>query len=73
MDFVFAKILLNSGVSANYTVAVGLYRMLDKSLINSYFSIFCACGIIISVPISILYVIMQRFYVEGVTGGAVKG
>lgn len=73
MDFVFAKIILNAGISANYTVAVGLYRMLDKSLINSYFTIFCCGGVIISIPISILYVVMQKFYVEGVTNGAVKG
>jgi len=73
MDFVFAKIILNAGISANYTVAVGLFRMLDKSLINTYFTIFCCGGVIVSIPISILYVIMQKFYVEGVTNGAVKG
>ena len=52
---------------------MGLYRMLDKSLINTYFSQFCAGGVLVSIPISILFVIMQRFYVEGVTNGAVKG
>ena len=72
-DFVFAKMILNSGISDTWTVAIGLYNMLEKSLINSYFSIFCAGGVIVSIPISVLFVIMQKFYVDGITGGAVKG
>lgn len=73
MDFVFAKMILNAGISSYYTVAIGLYAMLEKSLINSYFTIFCCGGVIVSVPISILFFLMQKFYVEGITGGAVKG
>jgi len=72
-DFVFAKLMLNSGLSKDWTVAIGLYNMLDKALINKYFSIFCAGGILISIPISILFIIMQKYYVEGVAGGATKG
>ena len=72
-DFVFAKLMLNSGISKDWTVAIGLYNMLDRSLVNKYFSIFCAGGFVVSIPISILFVIMQKYYVEGVTGGAVKG
>lgn len=72
-DFVFAKLILNSGISNDWTVAIGLYNMLNKSLINKYFSIFCAGGVVVSIPISILFVIMQKFYVEGITGGSVKG
>lgn len=73
MDFVYAKMILNAGISSQYTVAIGLYKMLDKNLINEYFTQFCAGGVLVSIPISILFVIMQKFYVEGVTGGAVKG
>ena len=73
MDFVYAKMILNAGISANYTVAVGLYKMLEKSLINTYFTQFCCGGVLVSIPISILFFIMQKFYVEGVTNGAVKG
>ena len=72
-DFVMAKLMLNSGKAEDWTVAIGLYNMLDKSLVNSYFSVFCAGGVIVSIPISILFVIMQKFYVEGITGGSVKG
>lgn len=72
-DFVLAKLMLNSGLSKDWTVAIGLYNMLDKALINKYFSIFCAGGLLISIPISILFVIMQKYYVEGVAGGSTKG
>lgn len=73
MDFVFAKIILNAGISSQWTVAIGLFNMLEKSLINTYFTQFCAGGVLVSIPISILFMIMQKFYVEGITGGAVKG
>ncbi len=70
-DFVMAKMILNSGLSADWTVAIGLYNMLQKTLINNYFALFCAGGVLVS--ISILFVIMQKFYVEGITSGADKG
>ena len=73
MDFVMARMMLNSGISSEWTVAIGLFNMLDKSLINTYFTQFCAGGVLVSIPISILFIIMQKFYVEGITGGAVKG
>lgn len=73
MDFVFASLMLNSGVSAEKTVALGLFSMVDKINRNNYFAQFCAGGVIVSIPISILFVIMQKFYVEGITGGSVKG
>ena len=72
-DFVVAKMILNSGVSTDWTVAIGLYNMLQKALVNSYFSRFCAGGVLVAIPISILFVIMQKFYVEGITSGAAKG
>ncbi len=72
-DFVMAKMILNSGISADWTVSIGLYNMLERTLINSYFSRFCAGGVLVSIPISVLFMIMQKFYVEGITGGSVKG
>lgn len=73
MDFVFAKIILNAGISSQWTVSIGLFNMLEKSLINTYFTQFCAGGVLVSIPISVLFMLMQKFYVEGITGGAVKG
>ena len=72
-DFVFAKIILNSGISSDWTVAIGLYNMLKKNLLPTYFSRFCAGGVLVGIPIGILFIIMQKFYVEGITGGSVKG
>jgi arabinogalactan oligomer/maltooligosaccharide transport system permease protein len=73
MDFMFASIMLNSGIATDWTVAIGLYNMLERTLIVSYFARFCAGGVLVSIPISILFIIMQKFYVEGITGGATKG
>lgn len=73
MDFVFASLMLSSGVSSQKTVALGLFSMVDKVNRNTYFAQFCAGGVVVSIPISALFVIMQRFYVEGITGGSVKG
>ncbi len=73
MDFIFSNIIIKSRLSGDWTVAVGLYNMLHKSSVNTYFSRFCAGGVLVSIPISVLFVIMQKFYVESVTGGSVKG
>ncbi len=73
MDFVYASLIMSSGVSADRTVALGLFSLVDKVNRNRYFAQFCAGGVIVSIPISVLFIIMQRFYVEGVTTGATKG
>ena len=73
MDFILAKIMLNSGIASDWTVALGLFGMLDRSRKSVYFGQFCAGGVLVSIPISILFVIMQKFYVEGITGGSTKG
>lgn len=73
MDFVYATIIMSSGVAADKTVALGLFSMVDKTNRNRYFGQFCAGGVLVSIPISLLFIIMQRFYVEGVTSGATKG
>ncbi len=73
MDFIYASLIMSSGVTADKTVALGLFTMVDKVNRNRYFAQFCAGGVLVSIPISALFVIMQRFYVEGVTAGSVKG
>ena len=71
MDFVFASIMLNTNETR--TVATGLFSMVSKVNRNNYFAQFCAGGVLVSIPISVLFIIMQKFYVEGITGGSVKG
>ena len=50
------------------TVAMGLFNLVQRTLVSDYFSLFCAGGVMVAIPISILFVIMQKFYVEGITG-----
>jgi arabinogalactan oligomer/maltooligosaccharide transport system permease protein len=72
MDFIFASVIMKDNYK-NYTIAVGLYQMTTRENVYKYFTQFCAGAVLIAVPITILFVIMQRNYVEGVTGGSVKG
>ena len=71
-DFVFARYIA-FGSSAGSNVAVGLYNWLNKDQINTYYTVFCAGGVLVAVPVTILFLCLQKYYVEGVTGGAVKG
>ena len=73
MDFVYASLIMSSGVAADKTVSLGLFSLVDKVNRNRYFAQFCAAGVIVSIPISVLFIIMQRYYVEGIAVGAVKG
>lgn len=73
MDFVIAKLMIRSKNPEDWTVAMGLYNLVQKTLVGDYFSVFCAGGIIVAIPISVLFILMQKFYVEGIAGGAVKG
>jgi len=72
MDFIFARVILGDQVQ-KYTVAIGLFRMTAPDTINQWFMAFTAGCIIIAIPITIMFMVMQRYYVEGITGGAVKG
>ena len=72
MDFIFARFLMGTNYDT-YTVAIGLYDMLDKTRIYEYFRQFAAGSVCVAVPIIVLFMCLQRYYVEGVTGGAVKG
>lgn len=73
MDFVMARLMIRSKNPVDWTVAMGLFNLVQRTLVGNYFSVFCAGGVIVAIPISVLFVLMQKFYVEGITGGAVKG
>ena len=70
LDFVMVKTIANS--QDNYTVALGLWKMLDREFISNWFARFCAGAVCVSIPIAILFIIMQRFYEESMSG-SVKG
>ncbi len=70
-DYIFAKVILGQD-TRYYTIAIGLWTMLEKEYIDIYFTQFYAGCVIISIPISILFLMTQKCYVEGLSG-AVKG
>ncbi len=72
VDFIFVSVIMKDDYQ-NYTVALGLYRMLEREHIYEYFTRFCAGAVLVAIPITLLFIKIQKFYVEGVTGGAVKG
>ena len=71
LDFIFAKVICGAK-SQYYTVSIGLWNMLEKEYITDWFNCFCAGAVCVSIPIAALFMIMQKFYQEGVSG-AVKG
>ncbi len=70
-DYIFPSMLFGDKQSS-YTVAVGLYWLTDFKRIDTYYTQFAAGAVIVAVPIVILFVWLQRFYVEGLSG-SVKG
>ena len=71
-DYMYAS-LIAFGNTRSYNVAVGMYSFLDREHIAAYFTRFCAGGVVIAVPIVLLFLWLQKYYVAGVTGGSVKG
>ena len=71
-DYVFAQ-YISFGTSSGMNVAVGLYRWLNKDQIAQCYTMFCAGGVLVAIPVTVLFMCLQKYYVEGVTGGAVKG
>lgn len=71
LDFIFAKVICRASAQY-YTVSIGLWRMLEKEYIDSWYTCFAAGAVVISIPISILFLMTQKFYAEGMSG-AVKG
>lgn len=70
LDFVMAKVIART--QSNYTVALGLWLMLQKEYIQNWYARFAAAAVLISIPIAILFILMQRFYQESMAG-SVKG
>lgn len=71
-DFIFVNTIISD--REKYTLSLGLYKMInsEKNSFNDNFTVFCAGAFIVGVIIVTLFMSMQRYYVEGITGGAVK-
>ncbi|MBE6942475.1 MAG: sugar ABC transporter permease [Ruminococcaceae bacterium] len=71
-DFSFARYISNNNVEG-MNAAVGLFSWLNQDQINNNYTMFCAGGVVVALPVTLLFIFLQKYYVEGVTGGAVKG
>lgn len=70
MDFILPRIILRS--PENYTLALGLYNFVNAQFANN-FTRFAAGSILIAIPISIVFLLLQRYLISGLTSGATKG
>ena len=71
-DFVFARYISMNNIEG-MNVAVGLNSWLTLDAIDQKYTMFCAGGVLVALPVTLLFLFLQKYYVEGVTGGAVKG
>ena len=71
VDYIFAKVIMGNDTQY-YTIAIGLWTMLEKEYVEYYYTQFYAGCVVISIPLCILFLLTQKCYVEGVSG-AVKG
>ncbi|MCR4778510.1 MAG: sugar ABC transporter permease [Lachnospiraceae bacterium] len=72
VDFIFVSVIMKDNYN-NYTVAKGLYTMVERENIYEYYTAFCAGAVLVSIPIVLLFIKLQKYYVAGVTSGAAKG
>ncbi|MDY6062265.1 MAG: sugar ABC transporter permease [Erysipelotrichaceae bacterium] len=72
VDFIFVSVIMKDN-SSKFTVALGLFQMLTRENIYNYFTVFCAGAVVVAIPITILFIVMQKYYVGGVTAGGSKG
>ncbi len=71
-EFMLSSYIIHEN-SAGMNVAVGVYEWLSKTMVNENYTMFCAAGVIVALPVTLVFLMLQKYYVEGVTGGAVKG
>lgn len=70
MDFILPRIVLRS--PDNFTLALGLYNFVNAQFANN-FTRFAAGSILIAIPIAIIFLMLQRYLISGLTSGATKG
>ena len=71
-DFMMANYIIHEN-SQGMNVAVGMFEWLSRANMNQKYTLFCAAGVIVAIPVVTVFLLLQKYYVEGVTGGAVKG
>lgn len=72
-DFMFANYIAHN-TSKGMNVAVGLQNLIGtSSSLAAHYTHFCAGGVLVAIPVAVLFMCLQKYYVEGVTAGGVKG
>ena len=71
-DFMMASYIIHEN-NEGMNVAVGMYEWLSRTMLNTTYTRFCAAGVTVSIPVVAVFLALQKYYVQGVTGGAVKG
>lgn len=69
-DFVMSSTILRTPES--YTLPIGLYNLVNEVMGASY-TTFAAGAILISIPIAIAFLVLQKHFVSGLTAGGTKG
>lgn len=81
MDYMLPGYLLNfmpEGAPVGYdvqnqwTLAVGIFDFINNNQ-NLNYSAFAAAALIVGLPIALIYMIFQRYLIEGIMAGATKG
>lgn len=71
VDFILVS-YLQGDKADKYTIAYGLFKMVDEKHLATCYNYFCAGAVLVAIPLTILFICMQKFYSEGLAG-AVKG
>ena len=73
-EYIASSYIIGLTAKENFTVAMGLYKMVsDNDLVMAYYGQYAAGSVCVSIPIVALFFWLQKYYVSGITGGAVKG
>ncbi len=70
MDYILPSFLIID--EEKWTLAVGIFAFISEPSSTNY-PAFAAAALIVAVPITVLYVVFQRYLIEGITAGANKG
>lgn len=70
MDFIFARLVLRS--NEKMTLAIGLFNMVTGRA-GTDFTKFAAGALLVAIPITLLFMFLQRYIIEGLKAGANKG
>ena len=61
-DFMLASYIIHEN-SAGMSVAVGMYEWLSKTMVNTNYTMFCAAGVVVAVPVTTVFLCLQKYYV----------